>query len=109
MGYEVRNGSTDARGYSVAVKAVAFSPDNKVLASALVSVASYASTVKLWDVDSAVTLQTLEVDYVISFLSFSRDGKSFINGGRQLFPALLKNRLAISPTSRPCSLFVQNQ
>jgi WD40 repeat protein len=56
-------------GHSDYINDVAFSLNGKLLASA-----SKDRTVKLWDAVTGVALKTLEVDVVITRLSFSKEG-----------------------------------
>jgi WD40 repeat protein len=70
---------------------VAFSVDSKLLASA-----SRDETVKLWDASSGSVLQTLEVDTVISTLSFSDEGIFLEINIAPLYAAILSNRTASS-------------
>ena len=63
------------------VKAVAFSPDGKLLVSA-----SGDGTVRLWDTATGATLQTLEGHKSISELSFSRDGQYLETDRGMLYP-----------------------
>lgn len=57
-------------GHSLSVSSVAFSPDDKFLASA-----SCDNTVKLWDSATGVAFQTFKFDVPIGTLSFCNSGQ----------------------------------
>src|SRR6266850_8451093 len=64
-------------GHSLGVTAVAFSPDNKLLASGSVD-----NTVKLWDVAARQELRTLKGPIaIIGAVAFSPNGKWLAAGG----------------------------
>ena len=63
-------------GHASDVRAIAFSPDGKILASG-----SFDDTIKLWDVTTWQTIATLKTHKVHS-IAFSPDGKRLASGGR---------------------------
>src|SRR5437588_2103133 len=63
-------------GHSNDVRAVAFSPDGKTLASG-----SFDMTIKLWDVTSGTQLRTLTGHSgTVDSVAFSPDGKTLASG-----------------------------
>ncbi|KAI0388224.1 hypothetical protein F5Y17DRAFT_254305 [Xylariaceae sp. FL0594] len=72
-------------GHSYRVRAVAFSPDGKTLASAL-----YDYTVRLWDAATSAPQQMLMLRHALEHLSFSRNGE-YLETDRGLLGAGLKS------------------
>ena len=67
---------TTLQGHTNDVRAVAFSPDGKLLASG-----SYDNTMKFWNVATWQEIVTLKSNWIQS-LAFSADGKRLVSGGR---------------------------
>ena len=81
-------GNSKILSHSDYVRAVAFSPDSEMLASA-----SDDCIVKLWDASSGEMLQEIEVDDVVYTLSFSDDG-SYLSTNERLHSELLSVKAA---------------
>jgi WD40 repeat protein len=81
--------------------AMAFSPDDKLLASA-----SSGMTVKLWDVRSGELKETLEVNSTIRNLSFSNDGTFLQTDRGPLYSPFLSGDAVLSRPSPLPFVFV---
>lgn len=93
-------------GHTTGVNAVAFSPDGQLVASG-----SHDSTIKLWDVATGTTTQTLNTDESVQELSFSVDGSCLLTN-RELLNTNVPNITpdAVFPqTAPPQSVFVRDQ
>ncbi len=67
--------SASLKGHTLPVKAMAFSPDKRLLAST-----SYDNTTRFWDLRTGRELLILARDYDIQSLAFSPDGKMLASG-----------------------------
>ena len=69
--------TTEARGHTKSITAVAFAPDGATFASS-----SKDETVRLWRSSTGEELHTIHHDFEVYSVAFSPDGKYIVSGSR---------------------------